>query len=59
MIQNLSDKELVHHVDNKPSATELEKELANRLDAQLQPRCPHGELLADYCFDCKDAEEHS
>ena len=35
MLQNLSDKELVHHVDNKPSATELERELANRLDAKL------------------------
>lgn len=36
MIQNLSDAELVHHVDNKPSATPLERELANRVDALLQ-----------------------
>ena len=36
MIKNLSNSELVLHVDNKPSATELERELADRLEAALK-----------------------
>lgn len=36
MIKNLSNSELVLHVDNKPSATELERELADRLDKAQQ-----------------------
>jgi hypothetical protein len=31
-----SDKELVRIVDNKPDASPLERELANRIDATLQ-----------------------
>ena len=36
MIEHLSDEDLVHYVDNKPSATPLEKELAERLWTLLQ-----------------------
>lgn len=35
-LSSYSDKELVHIVDNKPNATPLERELANRIDAVLQ-----------------------
>jgi hypothetical protein len=35
-LASYSDKELVHIVDNKPNATPLERELANRIDAVLQ-----------------------
>ena len=35
MIEHLSNRELILHVDNKPSATELERELAERLDALI------------------------
>ena len=36
MIEHLSNRELILHVDNKPSATELERELAERLDNTQQ-----------------------
>ena len=35
-LTSYSDKELVRIVDNKPDATPLERELANRIDAALQ-----------------------
>lgn len=45
MIEKLSDRELVHHVDNKPSATPLERELANRLDAASQRIAMYHQIL--------------
>lgn len=48
MIKHLSDSELVLHVDNKPSASELEKELANRLDAMRVLCAARGSLLVRY-----------
>jgi hypothetical protein len=35
-LTSYSDKELVRIVDNKPDASPLERELANRIDATLQ-----------------------
>lgn len=34
--QQMSDGELVHHVDNLPTATDLERVLAERLYSALQ-----------------------
>jgi len=36
VLDNLTDHELVRHVDNTPDATPLERMLANRLDAAAQ-----------------------
>ena len=35
-LASYSNKELIQIVDNKPDATPLERELANRIDATLQ-----------------------
>lgn len=37
---NLTDDELIRAVDNDPNATPRERELANRLDAVLNPEAP-------------------
>lgn len=31
--------------------------MAERLRDQKMPKCPHGELLDDYCFDCEDEKD--
>ena len=45
-LDHLTNAELVRHTDNTPNATELARELANRLDRAMQDRANQ---------DCNDA----
>lgn len=53
MIKHLSNSELILHVDNKPSATELERELAERLDKSQQELMKLQQTVKNYEDDYK------
>jgi hypothetical protein len=53
-LDHLTNAELIRHTDNTPNATELARELANRLDRALQNRKRGGYDVPGYAGENHD-----